>query len=101
MVKPVTPQEAGAAKVHRIPPEVVETFNDLIVRSYLNGTCTILQETIVNEICKRMPGIKKGDIYSNKWLEVESLYSEYGWKVTYNKTTSDPTKNCFCFTKKD
>ena len=46
-------------------------------------------------------GIKKGDIFTNNWLDIEPLYEDIGWKVTYDKPGFNETYEAtFTFDKK-
>jgi hypothetical protein len=103
-IAPLTPVEAEAKALTRIPDFVIEAFNDLIVANLYQGRVVIKQEEAVQAILARMPksdqAVKyvgprneatrdkdkdRATIFVSHWLEVEPVYREAGWKVRFDK----------------
>lgn len=84
-MKPITPSEAVEAKKKSIPPAVIEAFNELIVENLKSsGESRILQKDVVRKIVVKT-NTRSDDVFSYGWLDVEKLFEEAGWKVTYDK----------------
>jgi hypothetical protein len=81
--KPITPDEVSGQKQSSIPSEVFDAFNELIVKNYSGGRASVKQDDIVRLLVNK--GFKSSEIYENGWLDVEPLYEQQGWKVTYDK----------------
>jgi hypothetical protein len=101
---PLSPKEAKekSEKIaeSNIPNEVIECFNELIVKNIVGDCSIVCQDNIVNLIHKRT-NISRDDIFSNKYLDIESLYEKVGWSVFYNKSPYYSDKpSFFRFTKK-
>ncbi len=98
-VFPITPGEASEQKNQAIPDAVIEAFNELIIQTLSFGRARFTQEKVVELIVAK--GIKKGDIFTNNWLDIEPLYEDIGWKVTYDKPGFNETYEAtFTFDKK-
>lgn len=83
-VKPITPEEAGKLE-GGFPDEVIEAINTCIRREMRGNTAVVLQKDIVAEILKKMPDFTSQIVFNNKWLDFESLFSQHGWTVSYDK----------------
>lgn len=94
-VKPITPDEVVSEKGRAIPPEVIEAFNECIARSYIDGAARVGQDTVVERIRARLPGVARCQIFEWHWLDVEPLYEEAGWEVEYNKPAYCETHEAF------
>lgn len=97
MIKPIRPSEVDKTTV--IPEGVIEAFNELITKNYLNGSSNVE----VSEAC-RLIG-KKMAISQNKikseWLNVEDIYRKAGWRVVYDAPGYNETYAAsFTFTTK-
>lgn len=79
-VLPLTPTEVKKGKIKYIPPEVIESFNELLLKN-----TKILQKDVVALICNKLNIENKQVIFDNHWLDIEDLYEQYGWAVNYNK----------------
>ena len=87
-VKPISPTEVTAQKRTSIPDFVIECWNNAIAKKWTGNGCvvTIKQDDIENEIAAKLPpGVKRSDIYSNGWLDIEPIYRARGWKVIFDK----------------
>ncbi len=84
-VKPISPDEIIADLPKIIPSFVFEAVNNLLKKKFRGSAVTIKQDDIMNEIAKLQTTYTKQEIYDNKWMDFESVYAEYGWKVKYDK----------------
>lgn len=84
-VNPITPDEAKARKETDIPDEVIEAFNELLIKNHSIGTNSIAigQDEVVALIVKK--GLNRSDIFDKHWLDVEDVYRAAGWIVDYDK----------------
>lgn len=99
VIKPITPDEVVMIKKEIIPPEAIESFNELIAEKW-NGRDSRVEQ---NEVVKRMidKGINRTCIYSNSYLDVEDIYRAAGWLVRYCKPAyNEDYPSFFQFTKK-
>ena len=89
MIKPLTPKEAKKTKLEVIPDFVIQAFNELIVKNLNSyGSSSFKQNDLVDIIMKSSSqdnGFTRDDVYSNHWLDVEKIYEEAGWEVTFHK----------------
>lgn len=84
-----------------IPPAVFDAFNEMIAKHWNGHSATFTQAAVVATILTHMPKPNRGEIYSNNWLDVESVYGEAGWRVEYGKPASnEPHEPTFTFSKK-
>lgn len=87
LVKPITPKQARVIKVNSIPELVLEIFNEEI-KKHLDscGRAIVWQDDVVKAILARYGHtISRQDIFDTGLLDVEPIYRQAGWKVTYNK----------------
>lgn len=82
-VRPIRPDEVSDLKEEKIPKEVLEIFNDLIVENYSDGHAVVRQDDVVSRLIEL--GMVKGDIFKKGWLNIEELYESQGWIVKYDK----------------
>lgn len=84
MVKPIRPEDVVEVKVTRtLPPFVIETFNDFIAKNYSGGYATIYTKDIVPVLMER-GNCERRHVFSERWLDVEEIYRDNGWKVKYD-----------------
>ncbi len=84
-MQPIRPEEVQNKKNQAFPDEVIEAFNELIVEKWNGSSATIYQEDVIQRIYDKMENTTREIIYSNNWLDVESLFRLFGWKVKYDK----------------
>lgn len=82
-VLPIKPKDIAGAKAKSFPPEVIETFNELIAKNYSGGSARILQKDVVSALVKK--GFKSAEIFDNHWLDVEDIFRKSGWEVSYDR----------------
>lgn len=92
-MKPITPAEVIEKSKKEIPHFVIEAFNDLIVRNWVQREARIkYDEAIAEIITKAKDGaVTCNVIKRNGWLKIEELYNGFGWTVEFN----EPGENNF------
>lgn len=90
MIKPITPSDAQKAKSRIIPDFVIEAFNNKIVQSIdSRNYAKVLQNSVIGEIMycanERNIDVSREEIFAKGWLDVEQLFRDNGWTVSYDK----------------
>lgn len=88
MTKPITPNEVNkhfSENKNRIPPEVIEIFNQLILKNWNGERARITQNEVVVEIMKRFQLNTSNKIFDEGWLHIEPIFLQSGWLVSYFK----------------
>ncbi len=107
MSKAISPDQVAAQKAKQFPDFVFNAFNELIASNFSNGRAIVYQ----NEVIKRMleiannggydSSLNRDLIFSRGYLNVEEVYCEAGWSVTYDKPGyNENYKANFLFKKK-
>lgn len=97
--KPISPSEVCKQRDFNIPGEVIDIFNELIVEKFDGKTAVVHQDSAIKLITERL-GVKSEEIYDKHWLEVESIFRNCGWKVSYDKPAyNEFYKAYFLFSK--
>lgn len=100
MTGPITPDDVPKEKAARFPKEVFEAFNSEIIRNFNGGSATVKQPDVVDLL--ELAGISQTEIFANGYLNIEDVYREVGWKVTYDKPGyNESYPPTFCFKRKD
>ncbi len=91
MAKAFSPNEARKAKATLIPDEVIEAFNELIALSLENDIARVSQCELLNLIERKFrqnnkPLYHRNDVIEKGWLNIEPLYEDAGWEVTYDRS---------------
>lgn len=94
MIKPITPAELDT-RPYIFPDFVIQGFNIALARRsfFIGDIIKVTQEAVIEEILKLVPsdnkdeyyGTTRADIFTNKWLDIERVYEEAGWRVEYHK----------------
>jgi len=85
MTSPIRPEEAPGRKLAQIPDGVIDVFNYLIVMN-LSGNCaTFTQADVVSLLVARGIIHSEQQAFDYHLLDVEPVYREIGWEVTYDK----------------
>lgn len=79
---PISPTSVLEMQSKIIPPFVIDCFNELIARNFVEIGATIYQADIESLIKTKMPVDMQFD---HRWLNVEPLFREIGWLVHYDK----------------
>lgn len=82
-IMPIKSDEMVERQVELIPDIVIETFNELITQNGSSGRATVLQKDVVERL--EEAGINRADIFDQHMLDVEDIYRQAGWEVTYDK----------------
>ncbi len=100
MVKPFTPTESIESKVTSLPDDVIEAVNELLAENINeHGQAQIKQRDVESRIKTKMKISTKW--FNQKWLDIEPLYRQYGWNVSYDKPGYNESYDAFYeFTKK-
>lgn len=93
MTKPLKPDEVQQRKNEAVPNEVIDAVNALLIRNFNNGKAIIKQDDLVNEIKSRMP--LTSSVFKEQWLNIEEIYRNQGWIVTYSKPGYNETGHAF------
>ena len=98
---PIAPDEIGKYKSTYFPEEVYKAFNELIVKNFSGDQATVYQDDVVEYIMKLMPHLSREQVFEKKYLDVEQVYRNEGWNVSYSKPGYNETgKSYFIFQKK-
>lgn len=104
---PISPDEVVAVKRTLIPSVVIESFNELIARKWNGYSSSFTQNEVINLILEKWPSspeetqITRSTIFKEHWLDVEDIYRNTGWIVTYDKPGYNETYEArFIFDKK-
>lgn len=83
-VKPISPDEAPGFKKTTFPGFVIDAWNMVIAKHYLNERACFKQDEIIAAISKA-GDVSRQRIFDEKWLDVEDIYRSTGWIVEYDK----------------
>lgn len=83
MSKPIRPSEVSGRLNNSIPATVIDAFNELIVKNFTGSCAIIFQKDAIALIKKK--GINEGELFENRWLDVEDVFRKSGWEVLYDK----------------
>lgn len=98
--QPISPKEVGKEKDSKIPTDVIDVFNEMIVETWDGTEAYVRQPDVVKRIAKKMK-VSRNDIFENNWLDVEGVFRKAGWKVYYDKPGYCETYDAsFKFSKK-
>jgi hypothetical protein len=84
MTKPITPDEAMKFKKKALPEEVIQSFNELIAVNFDGKESCFIQSAIVRRIREKIQ-LDGREVFPIEWLDVEDIYEDAGWIVTYDK----------------
>lgn len=105
MIKPITPNDVGKEQLKIIPEFVIDSFNKLIATNFDGYVSRVKQDDVV-DLIKSTAGFtavvlkdKTLDSFDNKWLNVETIYEDAGWKVTYEKPGYNEFGSAFFYFK--
>ncbi|QJA43104.1 hypothetical protein [Phaeobacter phage MD18] len=81
---PLRPEDMPAAKAKVIPQSVFDAFDEEIARAWDGKSSVVMQEAVLTNIMTRN-ACTRDVVFSNKWLDVETVYRAAGWSVKYDK----------------
>lgn len=91
MLKPITPEKAREIRSGNFPDWIIEAVNKFIVKNMRGDLAfTIKQKDIMEEALRLAPdGTRSQTVYDNGWMDIEPLYRENGWTVSYSSPAMD------------
>ena len=98
MSKPITPDEVASAKRAHIPDAVFDAFNAEIAAAFTAGSATVKQDKVVQRLIDG--GMERREIFDKGYLNVEEVYRDAGWNVTYDKPAYNESYSAFFVFKK-
>lgn len=93
-IKPISPKLVAKMKEEVIPEKVIEIFNRHIARDYSNNRAIVYQGPIVAAIMTAID-CDRDHVYDSGWLNIEEMYREQGWSVTYSKPGYDESGDAY------
>lgn len=84
MSQPIRPSEMSKARAKSLPGEVIDVFNQLIVREWDGRQSVVLEKEVCRLIASRL-GISSDEVYRRRLLDVEDTYRAAGWMVVYDQ----------------
>jgi hypothetical protein len=100
MAGPIKPSEVQKVKDSKLPEEVFQVFNDLIVEHWDGDSATVYMDEANKRIAKAL-NISGQEVYNRHLLDVETVYRKAGWKVKYDSPSiGDDYGAHFIFSKK-
>lgn len=93
-IKPIGPYEVVGIKQQVIPDNVIDIFNRAIAKNFSGGISIVIQNSIVSQIANVMD-VDRSVVFQEHWLDIEELYREQGWKVTYYKPAYNETGEAY------
>lgn len=100
-MKPIRPEDIGAAKKAILPPEVIAAANEIITQNWNGSSARFTTTELAGRIRKKMDMGDNEAVAAKGWLDIEDVYRNEGWKVEFYKTGySDPEDDYYIFTKR-
>jgi hypothetical protein len=88
----ITPAQLRARRRKDIPQWVIDVVNELLVENCNSRTyCIIHQDSIIDAILEREPGLVRSDVFKHGYLDFEEIFAEAGWRVQYYKQFGIPS----------
>lgn len=85
MVEAISPADIAVEKAKNFPDFVLEEWNKIIAKNFTAGSAHVLQKDIIAALLPHTQHGNREEIFTNHWLDVEEVYREQGWSVTYDK----------------
>jgi hypothetical protein len=89
-VKPITPADIAPEKARRLPPAVIEAWNELIAENWDGvSSSSFKRDDAIYRIMDKMSldsrdYIDRQKVTDMRWLDVETIYESRGWVVELN-----------------
>ena len=80
---------------------IIDAVNKLLVKNFSKRSSIIIsQDELIKEIKSLNDAVTNSELFENHYLDIEDLYENYGWKVTYNKSAyNEESSSTFTFEK--
>lgn len=88
-IAPISPEEVTRLQAELMPPAIIETFNRTISEKIANGRAVIDLDEIVKDLTNQ--GLDERQLFNKGWLNIEELYREAGWEVSYEQPAYNET----------
>lgn len=85
MTDPIRPEDVAREKNAQLPDGVIDAFNELIARHYVNGRSSFRQRDVTDLLEERGVVSSREEIFERGLLHVEAVYQGAGWNVEYDK----------------
>lgn len=83
-IKPIRPEDVEAGRRGALPSEVIEAFNNCIIKHW-NGQSSTFPKNEVAHMIASMIGRNRQYVYDQKYLNVEGIFELEGWDVYYDQ----------------
>ena len=96
MTKPIGPTDTLLYKKTKLIDDAVfEAWNNCIARHYHNGRSKFALNELKSEI-RKLTHVEDVDEMMNRgWLDLEDVYREEGWSVTFDKAAYNESYDSF------
>ena len=99
-MKAFSPAEVRKHKGNVIPAEILDATNDLLAARYTPGRKISIKLKDIVELAKekmRAAGNPEANenFYDKNWMDIESLYEDAGWKVSFDKPGYNESYDAF------
>lgn len=85
MIKPIKPSEVVAKKKEITPEEVIDATNELIAMNWNGSKASFTLSSLKDKIKEKLSvSGKDSATIKTKWLDIEPIYREEGWRVHYD-----------------
>lgn len=91
-IKPFSPDEAKANKVHTLPVQLIQAINELLSEKYTDGGTIRITLKDLKARCRRVfgqDGMSSNADPISSWpdsvWDFEPVYRQQGWSVMYDK----------------
>ena len=91
MIRPITPSQVVELKQEAMPEEVIEAFNELIIKNWNGHVAKITKNAVINLIIEKLGKEDKyRTVISDKhYLDVEDIFEKAGWEVEFSIPSVD------------
>ena len=85
MIKPLSPAEAKKLAADRIPDELIEVVNEMLVKQGYKDRIILLQKDIIADLLNKTDKYSRAEIFNLGLLDFESRFEAVGWKIDFAK----------------
>jgi len=100
MTQPITPAEAQNKKEASVPKEIIEAFNELIVKHWSGGSARF-KSMELTALAKQKTGLSDAALFEQGYFEASrAIFRKAGWEVTYDRPGYNETYDAFYIFRK-